>query len=301
MKPIAAYCRDVARLDKCPDDETDQTFKAYRACIPQAEPIHHELHTMSFQFSERHIEEYLILGYTVFRGVLPPNLISDLRRVTEVGREQARQRHGDQVHRMQPVNDYDLDLRPFENYRDLPALREAIDRLLGPQFVYGDFRWLGVMLEPAVHPYCMAWHRDANELLTADEWEHYTKHPEYGHQVNAPLYEDSCTWFVPASHNRINLPRETKFAASDGRWSAAPDLEGKTYEERERICYEYCLSMPGARQLHLNAGDFAIYKPWAWHLGNYLPYRKRATLLDGVFTEKSLDWIDFIKMKHAKH
>lgn len=252
---------------------------------------------MKFQFSEQHIEEFQTRGVTVFRGVMPPSLITDLRRVCEVGRELARARFGRQTQRLQPIGDFDIDHKPFQDYRELPPLREAINQILGPEFLYGDFRWLGVFLEPADWPYCMPWHRDARELLTDAEWEKYTRDPRYGNQVNAPLYEDSCTWFVPGSHIRPDLPREKPFAASDGQMAPAPNFEGKTSEERERIANDYCQSMPGAVQLHLNAGDFALYKPWAWHLGSYLPYRKRATLHDGVFTPESLDWIPFIKSK----
>jgi hypothetical protein len=67
-------------------------------------------------------------------------------------------------------------------------------------------------------------------------------------------------------------------------------LEGKSYAERERACLEYCRSMPGAQQLYLEAGDFALYRASMWHLGNYVPYSKRATLHDGVLTPRSGAW-----------
>ena len=53
-----------------------------------------------------------------------------------------------------------------------------------------------------------------------------------------------------------------------------------TPEKRERACRDYAESMPGSVQLHLAAGDFAVYRNSLWHLGNYVPYAKRATLHD---------------------
>ena len=48
--------------------------------------------------------------------------------------------------------------------------------------------------------------------------------------------------------------------------------------------------MPGAVQLHLEAGDFCLYRNTLWHLGNYLPYRRRATLHDAVDTDEFFAW-----------
>jgi len=61
-------------------------------------------------------------------------------------------------------------------------------------------------------------------------------------------------------------------------------VDGKSVEERERMGVEYCRSIPGAERLYLDAGDFAIYRSSGWHIGNYVPYIKRATLHDGVQT-----------------
>ena len=48
--------------------------------------------------------------------------------------------------------------------------------------------------------------------------------------------------------------------------------------------------MPGARQLHLAAGDFCLYRNSLWHLGNYVPYAQRATLHDAVDTDEFESW-----------
>jgi ectoine hydroxylase-related dioxygenase (phytanoyl-CoA dioxygenase family) len=107
-------------------------------------------------------------------------------------------------------------------------------------------------------------------------------------QINCALYEDSCTWFVAGSHLRRDLPREAKLFPD--RPIAGLDLKDKTVEERERVCLEYCRSMPGSVQLHLEAGDFALYRNTLWHLGNYVPYKKRATLHDSATTPEFDEW-----------
>jgi hypothetical protein len=53
--------------------------------------------------------------------------------------------------------------------------------------------------------------------------------------------------------------------------------------------------MPGAVQLFLNAGDFAMYRNVMWHIGNYAPYRKRATLHDTAWTPEYVEWMNKIK------
>ena len=73
---------------------------------------------------------------------------------------------------------------------------------------------------------------------------------------------------------------------------AAPDLEGQSATERESSCREYAQSMPGARQLFLDAGDFCLYRNTLWHIGNYVPYAKRATLHDAVDTDEFAAWRD---------
>ena len=48
--------------------------------------------------------------------------------------------------------------------------------------------------------------------------------------------------------------------------------------------------MPGAVQIHLDAGDFCLYRNTLWHLGNYVPYRIRATLHDAADTQDFATW-----------
>ena len=241
--------------------------------------------SMAFQFNDRHIESYHINGYTVFEQILPPSLVNDLRKVTDEARDLARSKSGGQVQRIQPVSKYELDQQPFMDYAELPELVDAISRLLTTRHRHGDRDLFGILLEPRDLPWCTHWHRDWRDNasgLPLEMWDDVFSDLDYFNQINSPLYDDSCTWVVPGSHLRRDLPRE--IALFPDRPIKGPILDDKTSEEREYACLEYAGSMPGGVQLHLNAGDFALYRNTLWHIGNYVPYAKRATIHDGAVT-----------------
>ena len=48
---------------------------------------------MPFAFSDHHIDEYRTQGYTVFRQLLPPSLVADLRRVCDETVRLVQERH----------------------------------------------------------------------------------------------------------------------------------------------------------------------------------------------------------------
>ena len=244
---------------------------------------------MPFRFSEQHIEGYYHHGCTVFRGILPPALIKELRAVTDQAREIAREQRGGQVQRIQPVGKYAdrLNLKPFQDYVQLPELNDALQRVLSPHHTLAGVDRLAVLLEPAEHSYCTAWHRDITEQsagVDAREMRELQKDATFFTQVNCPLYTDTCTWYVPGSDGRPDVSGEQEAAAQ------APKLDGKSDAERERLCLEYCQSMPRAMQFVLEPGDFALYRPNGWHIGSYAPYRKRATLHDGVWKPETRMW-----------
>ena len=63
-------------------------------------------------------------------------------------------------------------------------------------------------------------------------------------------------------------------------------------EALELFCLNYCQAMPGAVQLVLNPGDFCIYRNIGWHIGNYVPYRKRMTLHTQCDTADFLEFLE---------
>lgn len=253
-----------------------------------------------FTFSEKHITDYHTTGCTIFREILPLSLIADLRRVADRGRVIARDQKGSQTQRLQPVGAFDLDLQPFKDYGELPELNDAIQRVLTPRHTHADPDRLGILLEPTDHPWCTNWHRDFRDHVPTvvfesefrEDWDKQVFDINYMNQINCALYEDPSTWFVPGSHYRqANTPGEE--AARDAydrtRFLDAPTVSN---EQLERDCLDYVRGMPGAFQLRLDPGDFALYRSCAWHLGNYVPYRKRATLHDFCGTPEYATYLD---------
>ena len=254
---------------------------------------------MPFTLSEKHITDYHQLGYTVFEGIIPNSLLGDLRRATDRAREIAYEVTGRQAQRLQPLANYDLDLQPFKDYGELPELTDAIHSLLTPRHYHADLSRTGVLLEPADHPWCTNWHRDWRDHMPVEvfesefreDWDNQTFHLDYMNQINCALYEDPSTWYVPGSHYRQqNTPGEEQ--ARDLYDREKHRQSTGTIEQQERDCLAYCTAMPGAVQLRLNAGDFALYRSSGWHLGNYVPYRKRATIHDFLGTPEYADYID---------
>ena len=249
---------------------------------------------MAFTLTDKHYFEFYSLGYTVFQSVLPPALIADLRRVSARGTEIIRRKTQANVQRFQPVSAFDIDQKPFEDYRDLAVLRDAFAALLSPRHQHGKLNILGVLIEPAERPWCTNWHRDHLHHMQGLNQENvnYTDIDLFN-QINCALYEDSSTWVVPGSHLRDELPSEV--AAFQKPPVPGPDLENTTPEEAEARCLQYCRRMPGAVQLCLNAGDLAVYRNNLWHIGNYTPYKKRATLHDALDTDAYVAWRDALK------
>lgn len=243
---------------------------------------------MSFQFTEKHIADYHTLGYTIFHDIIPTTLLTDLRRVADKAREIARKVTGPQAQRLQPIAKYDLDQQPFKDYGELPELNDAIHRVLTPHHYHADLDRTGILLEPAEYPWCTDWHRDWRDHMPREvfesefreEWQWQSYHIDYQNQINCALYEDPATWIVPGSHYRQrNLPGEIAAKNAYDR-EKFRNQRPVSNEQQERDCLDYTRNMPGAVQLRLNAGDFALYRSSAWHLGNYVPYRKRATIHD---------------------
>ena len=246
---------------------------------------------MPFRYSERHREEYVADGLTVLRGLIPASLLADLRRESDRALEIARREGGPQAQRLQPVYRYEgIDARPFRAFLDLPGLRETVEKVLGEGRRPSDN--MGILLEPAGLPWCTNWHRDWGHHvpgLDMDLFFEAARNLKTFNQLNAALYQDASLWVVPGSHCRPDT--EAERAAFPLNPPPGPDLrEGRSEGERELACLEYARSMPGAVQVVLGAGDVAFYRAGGWHLGNYVPYTRRATLHDGFYGEDDLAW-----------
>jgi hypothetical protein len=108
-------------------------------------------------------EELLSQGFTVARGILPPQLVARLLAVCNHAKAIARREIGPSAQRLQPVvwRD-DLSQEAFEEYARLPAMREAVVRLFSPHHRHCN-TWhpnapLGCLFEPTDEAWGTNWH-----------------------------------------------------------------------------------------------------------------------------------------------
>ena len=265
---------------------------------------------MTLTITDAHRISFHEQGFAIIRQFIEPAFLKRLRRMADAGRELARQdrKMGFMDMRIAPQRfASELDAATYRTFVAQPAVQGAIKSLFGQEFQFGfDTTRYPIsyfptcFYEPQLAPYTTHWHRDWRDNILSSypelmrRWHAMRDDPCLFNQVNIALYDDASTWFVPASHNRDDLPEETEAIAT-----AQPLLEMQRkvlkddqddWESLEYLCQDYCLAMPGAVSADLRAGDVVIYRNSLWHLGRYLPYRKRATLHDAVMTHAFYQW-----------
>src|SRR5437867_582782 len=150
---------------------------------------------MAFHVKDEDIARYYQDGYIVFRQILPLALIHELRLQCDKAVLIARRRQGPQAQRLQPVQKFEseLDLKPFNDFRELSQLHDAIAATLTPEHYYGRPDIMGVLFEPERHPWCTHWHRDMTletSGLPTEEFQALMLDWNACIQVNCPLYDD---------------------------------------------------------------------------------------------------------------
>lgn len=227
-------------------------------------------------------------GYIVLERVVPAPLIDRLRAVAEEGRGIARRLHGPQVQRLQPMGEH-VDIAALREFVALPDFVAAIRTILSERHYLNPPETMAVLFEPAAQCWATEWHRDVRdhmldeamfkEALCGRDWTELATNPANFNQFNCALYEDTSTWFVPGSHARMtDTPGEIAAARAQGRAAMENKDRRRSEAEQELAQLEYCRAMPGAVQVILQPGDLVLYRNTAWHLGAYVPYRRRATL-----------------------
>jgi len=240
-------------------------------------------------------------GFVILRDAIPPALIRDLRRECDKGVAALRSGKGSsgggQEQRFQPVSKFadQFDLQPFRDYAELPALNAAFKQILGPDVFYGKPDVIGVFIEPQHFPWSFGWHRDmtlpASRLGSQTEFDRFALDWDSLNQINCALYNDDCTWYVPGSHLRTSdTPAELAASAGANREAVKRLTAEGDVMALERLHLDSVRSMPGAVQVHLFAGDLLLYRAVGWHNGNYVPYRKRATILDVLYSPAYYEW-----------
>lgn len=261
---------------------------------------------MAFRATDQHISEYFHHGYTVFRGVIEPALLDELRLAGEEVERLSYEHFKVKVSRSRTITGMWDVLSPrtrqaFTDYEQYAPLRDAIHHVLSPKHVHTRLSNLALFLTEKDYPVVQDWHRDMAENYPGVDNEKFALQkldPLLFTQYNCALYTDACLWYVPGSAGRKNTQSELDAAGPpyggiEGRGRILnAELEGKSYAERERMCLEHCRSMPNAINLVLESGDYAVYRPLGWHTGNYAPHRKRLTLHDWPCSPELVAWYD---------
>lgn len=253
--------------------------------------------------TEEDRQKYREEGYHIIPQVIPPSLLKDLRREGAKAQEIARRIDGPQSQRLSALDTYrdELDMKVFRDFDEIEGLNEAIQELLTPAHFLQPTADATILFGPRDRPWSTEWHRDFRDHIEeapwkehlADKWEEISNDFNIWNQVNCPLYEDNSTWYVPGSFKRThNTKAENELYASTTQEILRDEANEQTDEALELFCLNYCQAMPGAVQLVLNPGDFCIYRNIGWHIGNYVPYRKRMTIHTQCDTK---DFVDFRK------
>jgi Phytanoyl-CoA dioxygenase (PhyH) len=250
------------------------------------------------QAVEQHQQSYLGDGLTILRGVIPGSLLGDLRREADKARDIARCEQGPQAQRLQPVWDYDeLDHGPFRDFRELPQLRAVVEAIFGEPRTRQGRNSMGILFEPAGHAWATCWHRDVyhHTLSEAVKARHLEARRDLRmfNQLNAALYDDHSLWVVPGSHARDDTPEELALTPEPPAFRVDVPEDLQDEDEREVWLTGYARRMPQATQVVLLAGDIALYRNPAWHLGRYVPYVRRATLHDAFSGDADVAWDEF--------
>ena len=253
---------------------------------------------MPFEFRDSMINDYWSQGFVIFRRILPASLLRDLRPEADKARVLARELHGPQAQRLQPIARHSerINFQPFKDYGELPILRDAIHKLLGPTssgatVVHTNPQHLGLLTEPSGSPRHHGWHRDvvcnvplADQVKPArvkEMSDHWHK-KMISNQVNCAIYPDPCLWYVPGSHARqVDLAGEKQLWCYFTEKSPLDAMQG-THAELESAYLDHAYEFPGAVRVYLEAGDFLVYRNLGWHTGVYTTHTPRATIHDDV-------------------
>ncbi len=233
---------------------------------------------------ERHAEEYARDGLTVVTDAIPGPLLARMREQAELLRAHTHAVSGPDARRPpgghvggRVLLDFDgvIDPAPFAALADVPRLRSVVDHLLGPDFEL-DAEAYTLLFNMTTRSECQRWHRDYRDNVANTDvarWRALVPDLRFFNQFNAALYDDMSLWVVPGSHVRDDTPEEARVLAD-----SPPDHATMTEAEYAVAASQYRRSMPGARMVALSAGDVALYRDSALHLGHYIPTIRRATL-----------------------
>ena len=131
---------------------------------------------MAFEYTDRVREEYIDVGFTILRDLIPAGLLTDLRAEADKARDLARELHGPRAQRLQPVYKYpELKHSAFRDFSALPELQKTVEEVLGDSphrvsNIAGNTAW-----NRRRKCWCTHWHRDWGYNAHMLNWDHSLK------------------------------------------------------------------------------------------------------------------------------
>ena len=216
-------------------------------------------------------------GFLIVRNVIAADKLDELRETYEIllDRQRAvwtRERKPDDPPGGEWETDSNPRLRTIQYFIDEKTATSSVELWLHEN-IHGVSSQIMGGAETAItemHLMCSSptidygnthWHRDIFAESAAPIEGLQKDLLEYGPaylQWNLPLYDDSCLWVVPGSHRREMTEEESR--------QFEEDINGQ---------------MPGGIQVHLNAGDGAVYTNLILHQGSEYGTKMRRTLHGG--------------------
>ena len=220
---------------------------------------------MAFQFQDSMVNEYLSQGYLIFRGIVPPSLLSDLRKEAEKARDLAHKLNGPQTQRIQPLSNYgdELNLKPFYDYTELPELRDATQKLLGDNYTHGHVDIMGLLVEPCDHPLAcrLASRWGLSRCPLKPAMIPSTRNLLKSGTTSGTSIRLTVQFMpIPAHGSCPAAISASGICPANSRQQATPlcgkPADGQSTVEAERFYLDHCRQFPGAVQVHLGPGRF---------------------------------------------
>ena len=236
--------------------------------------------------------QFLEEGFAVFREVVPPDELDELRAASELLLDRrreiwARERGAEDP----PGGQWEISRQPRLMIAETPEVVDEETASFVEFWLHDNSHGVSSRLLDMPHAACTEmmmmcspvkdhgpamWHRDIHPFDTAPLQGYAEDILENGPryiQWNIALYDDDVLWVVPGSHVR--------FATED---------------EQAQLNTDRTVPLPNAVQTHLKAGDGVVYITPIFHWGSNYSTRLRRTLHGGYS-----NFSDYPDMRYIEH
>ncbi|TCD70356.1 hypothetical protein EIP91_003708 [Steccherinum ochraceum] len=152
------------------------------------------------------------------------------------------------------------DAKVLKRWYTSPEVCNVVCGLVGCTEEELQLELVNLLINPESHDFALRWHRDdIRGDASIEEEEKGLAIWAHGVQWNTALYDDSCLYIVPGTHNTVRTPEQRALSTT---------LEAPKNP----------LDMPGAIVVPLKPGETVFYNSNILHLGIYTSKTPRATL-----------------------